>query len=80
MDDRKTLPQLAAQSADEDTLIVELVYHDRYVQFDISAMELKYLPMAEIIARHFSKAFAAVQVTVGEEDPARLAAASETTV
>lgn len=77
MDER--LQRLAAQSQHEDTLMVELVYHDRYVQFDISAAELKYLPMTEIIDRYFSKAFADVQVTIGEADPARLAAAAETT-
>ena len=77
MDER--LQRLAAQSEHDDALIVELVYHDKFVQFDISAMELKYLSMADIIDRYFAKAFADVQVTIGEQEPARLAAAAETT-
>lgn len=72
------LSRLAATSAHEDTLLVELVYHDKFVQFDISAMELKYLPLAEVIHRYFEQAFADVQVTIGEPEPARLAASSET--
>jgi allophanate hydrolase subunit 1 len=64
MDDR--LARLAAVSENEDVVIVEVVYHGRYCQFDMRAAELKYLTMPEIIDRYFSKAFAAVQVQVGE--------------
>lgn len=60
------LATLAAQSHDQDVLLVELVYHQHVVQFDISAQELKYLPMSEIIDRYFSKAFADVHVVTAE--------------
>ncbi len=62
------LAELAARSEDADILLVEMVYQKKYVQFDISAMELKYLPMADIIDRYFKKAFADVQVTTADSE------------
>ena len=67
MDDR--LATLAAISTDQDAVIIEVVYRNRVVQFDIHAMELKHLPMTEIIDRYFRQAFADVQVTTAEETP-----------
>jgi hypothetical protein len=81
MDDR--LARLAAVSENEDVVIVEVVYHGRYCQFDMRAAELKYLPMRDIIERYFTKAFAAVQVQVGElgeTDAVALSSSSETNV
>ena len=74
MDDR--LRQLAAVSENEDVVIVEVVYHSRYCQFDMRAAELKFLSMPEIIERYFQKAFAAVQVPVGELEETHASALS----
>lgn len=76
------LQALSAQSERDETLIVELVYRGRYCQFDVSAMEMKYLPLEEVVRRHFAKGFAAVQVPVGEgqETTPALSSASETNV
>jgi hypothetical protein len=82
MDERLT--QLASRSHDEDTLIVEFVYHGRYCQFDVPAQEMKYLPMDEIIGRYFAKGFAAVQMPcaeeIGETHASALSSSSETNV
>lgn len=82
MDER--LQKLAAQSHDQDTLIVEFVYHGRYCQFDIPASEVKYLPADEIVRRYFSKGFAAVQMpcaeSIGETHAPALSSSSQTNV
>lgn len=69
----RRLKRLAGQSADQDALLVEMVFHDRYVQFDISAMELQHVPIEELWRRHIAPALTAVHVppqVVADPEPA----------
>jgi hypothetical protein len=62
------LHRLAAQSFNTDKIIIEMLYCDRVVTFDIPFMEAKYVAPSELFRRYFVKAFAAINVPIeGEE-------------
>jgi hypothetical protein len=80
MDDR--LATLAAQSENEDVVLVEMVYRSKWVTFDMGAMELKYLSLSEIAERYLKPAFDALSVAreSGETHAQALSSSSETNV
>lgn len=59
---QQRLAQLSAQSERDDVVLIEVLYRDKWVQFDISAMEAKYLSPEELMKRFFAKALAAVSL------------------
>ena len=54
------LADLSALSKEHDAVLVEVLYRDRWVRFDIATMQLRHLPRADVIAATFSKALADV--------------------
>ena len=76
------LADLAAKSHNEDTILVEMVYCNKYVQFDMPFMQVKYLPIEEIVRRYFEHAFAAIDVPIadlGETHPSVVSSSVVTT-
>lgn len=74
------LAALSAKSSDEDVLLVELVYRNKYATFDVSTLELQHLPLDAIIRRYFVGAFAAIDVPTSEQQAPALTAPSATNV
>ena len=56
------LARLSAQSDRDDVAIVEIIYKDRFVRFDISTMQAHHLTAAQLVARCFVEAFEAVHL------------------
>ncbi len=78
----RRLADLAVRSHNEDTILVEMVYCKKYVQFDIPFMQAKYLPVEDIVRRYFEKAFAAIDVPLadlGETHPSVVSSSVVTT-
>ncbi len=59
---RERLSVLSAQSERDDVVLIEVLYRDKWVQFDVSAMEAKYLSADELVQRYLKKAFDAVSL------------------
>jgi len=78
------LHRLAVQSFNFDTVIVEMIYCDRVVQFDMPVSSVKYVPPSEMFERYWKKAFAAIHVPieadVGETDASALSSSSQPNV
>ena len=75
------MSQLAAQSHDDDTIIVEMIYCGKFVRFDMPFMQVRYLPIEEIVRRYFMKAFTAIDVPaadLGETRPSALSSSEIT--
>lgn len=64
--DQMRRKSLAAASEDRDCVFVEMLYRDRWVTFDISAMEAKFLPLNVIVQRYFAQAFSDLQLPLAD--------------
>jgi phosphoribosylaminoimidazole-succinocarboxamide synthase len=77
------LAAVAAESMANDTVIIEVVYQQQWIKFDIPVMQLKYLPIEEITRRYLVGAFAAVKAPtaeVGETHAPALSSSSQPNV
>lgn len=61
--EQRRLRRLRAQSEREDTLLVEVVYRDRYVTFDLPSMEARYLSVEALITRYLWPALQGLELT-----------------
>ena len=60
--DQGRLSRLAAQSERDDTVLIEVLYRNRWVRFDVSVMEIQYLSDADLIKRYLMPALEAVHL------------------
>ena len=61
--DRARLARLSAASKEHDAVLVEVLYGDKWVRFDLSAMQLQHV--ADVARDHFARAL----VDVGAPPP-----------
>ena len=61
--ERVHLRALSEQSTRDDTVLVEVVYGQRWARFDLTAMEAQHLPLAELVSRFLVPALEAVQLS-----------------
>lgn len=69
--EQQRLRDLSGQSIREDTVIVEVLYLDQWVRFDLSAMEAQYLSAADLVVRYLAPALQAVKLprAAADADP-----------
>lgn len=60
--DRLRLSTLAGQSERDNTVLVEFVFRDQWVRFDISKLEAEHVTGVTLFERYFGKALAAVGI------------------
>ena len=58
--DASTLADLSAQSERDDVVIIELLYRQQWVRFDVSAMEALHVAPDVLMARYFHQALEVV--------------------
>lgn len=75
--DLRRMSVLSAQSKRDDVLLIEVLFHDRWVRFDLSLLEAKHVAAMTLFERYFGKALSAVGIA---RDPAADLSASSTSV
>ncbi len=78
--DAQRVRDLSALSDYADTVFVEVVYRNKWVRFDISAMEAKYLTPDVLMSRYFGKALTDVQATPSDGSEAEMSASAASSV
>lgn len=65
--DAERLQRLAGVSREHESVLIEMVFQDRWVRLEIDVLQYRHLPMATLWERFFEPAFRALTVP----DPVR---------